>query len=133
MRSQLRLLATARLSLTRMAARARMITSADFAVEAGRVVAPTLIVTGEPRLDYVVPATGSSEYVRLIPGARSVVIERTGHLGSITRPEAFADAIDEFVATLEHDRVVSSEASLLHVGGRAPAGAAPRAGTNDAA
>jgi 3-oxoadipate enol-lactonase len=133
MRSQLRLLATARLSLTRMAARARMITSADFAAEAGRVVAPTLIVTGEPRLDYVVPAQGSSEYVRLIRGARAVVLERTGHLGSITRPEAFADAVDEFVATLERDPVVSSAGSVFDDGALAPVGAPRRAGTNDAA
>jgi 3-oxoadipate enol-lactonase len=133
MRSQLRLLATARLSLTRMAARARMIASADFAAEAGRIVAPTLIVTGEPLLDYVVPAEGSSEYVRLIRGARAVVLERTGHLGSVTRPEAFAAAVREFVATLERDRLVSSEGALFDRGPLARGGAPRRAGTHDAA
>jgi pimeloyl-ACP methyl ester carboxylesterase len=133
MRSQLRLLTTARLSLTRMAARARMIASADFAAEAGRIVAPTLIVTGEPLLDYVVPAEGSSEYVRLIRGARAIVLERTGHLGSVTRPEAFAGAVREFVATLERDRLVSSEGALFDRGPLARGGAPRRAGTNDAA
>jgi len=40
---------------------------------------------------------GSSEYVRRIANARGVVLERTGHLGSITRPEAFTDVVREFI------------------------------------
>ena len=62
-----------------------------------RVTAPTLIVTGEPALDRVVPVEGTAAYVELIRGATHVVLERTGHLGTITRPQAFADAVNEFV------------------------------------
>jgi pimeloyl-ACP methyl ester carboxylesterase len=95
-RSQIRVLLEAPLSLTAMAKRALMIGTADTLSDCARVVAPTLVVTGEPRLDHVVPADGSADYSRLIPGARNTMIERTGHLGSITRPDAFAAAIRDF-------------------------------------
>jgi hypothetical protein len=69
----------------------------DVGPDCHRITAPTLIVTGEPGLDHVVPVEGSSEYVRRIANARAVVLERTGHLGSITRPEAFTDVLREFI------------------------------------
>jgi pimeloyl-ACP methyl ester carboxylesterase len=94
--SQLRVLLEAPLSLTAMARRAVMIGTADTLADCARVAAPTLVVTGEPGLDHVVPAGGSAHYSRLIPGARNTIIERTGHLGSITRPNAFAAAIRDF-------------------------------------
>jgi pimeloyl-ACP methyl ester carboxylesterase len=84
-------------SLSRMAARARMIANEDVTPDCAQIVAPTLVVTGEPGLDHVVPVEGSSEYVRLIPNARAGVIERTGHLGTITRPDAFAALVRAFV------------------------------------
>ncbi|MGH7635266.1 MAG: alpha/beta fold hydrolase, partial [Gemmatimonadaceae bacterium] len=64
--------------------------------ESARISAPTLVVTGEPALDHVVPAAGSSEYGRLIRNARTVVRARTGHLGSVTRPDEFAALVAEF-------------------------------------
>jgi len=81
-----------------MAARGQMISSEDVTLDCARITAPTLVVTGERDLDHVVPVEGSSEYVRLIPNARATVIERTGHLGTITRPEAFAALVRGFVA-----------------------------------
>jgi pimeloyl-ACP methyl ester carboxylesterase len=93
----LRTLFSSPVSLSRMAARARLITSMDVGPDCHRITAPTLIVTGEPGLDHVVPVEGSSEYVRRIANARGVVLERTGHLGSITRPEAFTDVVREFI------------------------------------
>jgi pimeloyl-ACP methyl ester carboxylesterase len=87
-----------------MAARARLIATADAASECARVVVPTLIVTGEPALDRIVSVSGSDGvggtlgYARLIPGARVVQLDRTGHLGSITRPREFAAAIGRFLA-----------------------------------
>jgi len=83
-----------------MAARARLITSMDVGPDCERITAPTLIITGERGLDHVVPVDGSTAYATRISNARAVVLERTGHLGSITRPEAFADAIHTFVTTL---------------------------------
>ena len=84
-------------SLSRMAARARMISTEDVTPDCARITAPTLIVTGERHLDHVVPVEGSSEYLQLIRNARAMVIERTGHLGSITRPDAFAAIVAAFV------------------------------------
>jgi 3-oxoadipate enol-lactonase len=104
---QLRAAAGAPVAFARMAERARLISTVDFAREASRVSAPTLVVSGEPRLDFVVPADGTSQYARLIPGARAVRLERTGHLGSITRPDAFAAIVREFVDSISvapHER-----------------------------
>lgn len=98
-RTMLKTLVARPVSPARMAARARLLTQLDVRSDCARIAAPTLVVTGEPGCDYVVPVSGSSEYVRLIPNARSVVLERTGHLGSITRPAAFAELVREFVAT----------------------------------
>jgi pimeloyl-ACP methyl ester carboxylesterase len=94
----LRTLLSAPVSLSRMAARARLITSADTGADCERITAPTLIITGERGLDHVVPVGGSSEYARRIRNARAVVLERTGHLGTITRPEVFTDIVREFVS-----------------------------------
>ena len=62
-----------------------------------RSAAPTLIVTGERGLDRVVPVEVTREYVDMIPGARHTTLDRTGHLGSITRPDAFAALVRDFV------------------------------------
>jgi len=93
---QLRTLFDAPLSLARMAGRARMVATFDGVADCAHIAAPTLVVTGEPALDHVVPADGSAGYVSLIRGARGVVLERTGHLGWITRPADFAAIVREF-------------------------------------
>src|SRR5256885_6829053 len=85
-----------------MAARARLIEGLDRRAECGRISTPTLVITGEPHLDHVVPADGSSEYVQLIAGARKAVLERTGHAGTMTRPVAFARIVREFVEEGRH-------------------------------
>src|SRR5258708_22461083 len=61
-------------SLSRIAARARMISTEDVTPDCARIAAPTLVVTGEPHLDHVVPIEGSSEYLRLIPGSPAVLL-----------------------------------------------------------
>jgi pimeloyl-ACP methyl ester carboxylesterase len=94
---------TAPISFKAMAGRARLMQSIDLRPDCARITAPTLVLTGDAVLDHVVPAHGSSEYARLIPGARAAVLERTGHLGSVTRPEAFAALIADFV----RDRIAS--------------------------
>jgi pimeloyl-ACP methyl ester carboxylesterase len=102
-RRALRTLFEAPLSLSQMAARARMIPLVDVGPDCMRVTAPTLVVTGERDLDHVVPVDGSCEYLRLIPDARAVVLERTGHLGSITRPDAFAAIVRAFTVDVGAD------------------------------
>jgi len=95
--SQLKALLTAGVSLPKIARRARVMEDLDIAADCRRVVAPTLIVTGDPALDWVVPVNSTTEYVRLIRGARQVVLEGTGHLGAITQPAAFAAAVKRFL------------------------------------
>lgn len=98
----LRELPHAPVSFSQMAARARIISATDLTPDCLRVAAPTLVVTGERALDHVVPVEGASEYARLIPNARAAVIERTGHIGSITRPDAFAALVRDFVNGHRH-------------------------------
>ena len=95
---QLRTILRAPLSPSQMAARALLIDGVDTAADCASVSVPTLVVSGEPALDYVVPSGGTSEYARLIAGARGVTLTSTGHLGSITRPAAFAEVVRAFVA-----------------------------------
>jgi 3-oxoadipate enol-lactonase len=97
----LRTLVSSRLSVTAMAARARLISTLNLPDDCARVSAPTLIVTGERHLDYVVPVQGSSEYLRAIRGARAAVLDRTGHLGISTRPDTFASVVKDFVDGIE--------------------------------
>jgi len=90
-------------SLSQMAARAQMMSATDLSPDCDRVTAPTLVITGEHQLDHVVPVEGATAYARLIPNARAAVIERTGHIGSITRPEAFASLIRTFIVDVGVD------------------------------
>jgi 3-oxoadipate enol-lactonase len=92
-----RTMVTTPFSLARMAARAQLLVRTDVRADCERIVAPTLVITGERGLDFVVPADGTADYARLIPGGKHVVLPRTGHQGPITRPEAFADLVREFV------------------------------------
>ena len=94
---QLRALLRAGLSPARMAARAILMQASSVEGDCVAVRSPALVITGEPTLDHVVPVDGTSGFVRLLGGARHVVLERTGHLGSITRPDVFADVIAAFV------------------------------------
>jgi pimeloyl-ACP methyl ester carboxylesterase len=90
-----------------------MLAAIDRADDCAHVTAPTLVVTGERALDHVVPVDGSIGYVSRIRGARGVVLEQTGHLGSITRPADFAEIVRDFAgecldrrAGLQPDRLV---------------------------
>ena len=96
-RWQLGTLIRAPLSLGRMATRAALMSSVDLVDDCARITAPTLVVAGEHELDRVLRVEGTPAYVKLISGARSVVLERTGHLGSVTRPEAFASIVGDFL------------------------------------
>lgn len=84
-------------SPTRMAERARLLAAMDFNEACGRVSAPTLVVTGEPGLDRVVPVSGTRSYTDRIDGARHATLARTGHIGLVTRPDRFADLVGQFV------------------------------------
>jgi pimeloyl-ACP methyl ester carboxylesterase len=100
-RWQFKTLLRAPLSPSQMAARAQLIDGIDITADCASVRAPTLIITGEPRVDYVVPSSGTIESAQLIAGARAVTLQGAGHLGSITKPDAFAQAVREFLAELD--------------------------------
>jgi 3-oxoadipate enol-lactonase len=95
-RLQLTTLLRAPLSLPRMAARARLISTFDAAADCARITAPSLVITGERGLDHVVSAEASAGLVPLIRGCRGVVIEHTGHLGWLTRANEFAAIVQDF-------------------------------------
>jgi 2-hydroxy-6-oxonona-2,4-dienedioate hydrolase len=89
--------ATAPMIPSLMAARMRGARSVDFAADCQRVTAPTLIVSGDDGLDRVVPVQSTRAYATLIPHAEYRVIQGTGHMAVLTRPNTFSDVVAEFV------------------------------------
>jgi pimeloyl-ACP methyl ester carboxylesterase len=82
-----------------MARRVRLQQQTPLQSDCQRIVAPTLVVTGDESLDLVVPVTSTREYLRLIPGAKYEVMDHTGHLGMLTQPDRFAGILKEFLAS----------------------------------
>jgi 3-oxoadipate enol-lactonase len=80
-----------------MAARMRLEMPLDLADACRRIAGPTLIVTGEPDLDRVVPAASTREFAALIPNAKYEMMEGTGHIGLVTQPDRFARIVGTFV------------------------------------
>ena len=94
----------------------------DITEECRHIVAPTLVITGEPEFDRVVPVQDSLQYLRLIPGATHVMLPDTGHLGVVTRPARFAEIAGQFVyaantverASLGHELTALEEERARH-------------------
>lgn len=84
-------------SPVRMAHRVHLAQHVDFVDTARAVSSPTLLITGEAGLDAVVPQNQSLEYLALIADARHRVLDRTGHVGVVTRPDAFAALVRGFL------------------------------------
>jgi len=68
----------------------------DYHERLGEVACPTLIVWGER--DKVVTARDAAVYERLIPNARAVIFEDTGHMSMIERPRRFNAMLEEFLS-----------------------------------
>jgi pimeloyl-ACP methyl ester carboxylesterase len=68
----------------------------DYRERLGEIACPTLIVWGAR--DKVVTARDAAEYERLIPNARKVIFEDTGHMAMIERPERFNALLEEFLS-----------------------------------
>lgn len=98
---------TAPMSPARMARRIAWMSAHRFA-DPARIQSPTLVMTGEPDLDRVVPIEVSRRILEGIPDARHVVLPRTGHIGLVTRPDVFANTIDTFVAGGDDIRAAAS-------------------------
>ena len=60
------------------------------------VATPTLVVWG--RDDAIIPLSVCRRYADAIPGARATVLDRCGHMPEMEQPEAFAQAVLEFLA-----------------------------------
>jgi 3-oxoadipate enol-lactonase len=85
------------ISPPRIAAWVRDWQSRDIVDLCRRIQARTLVVTGERGLDRVVPFDSTREYLELIPGAQHAVLTGTGHVGFVSKPEAFARLVGDFI------------------------------------
>src|SRR5688572_24665745 len=88
-----------------MARRVRLIDGNTLETELAHLRVPALIVTGQAELDRVVPVSWTRDYLRLWPHASGVTIARSGHLGSITRPDEFAELVARFADTSWHAHI----------------------------
>jgi pimeloyl-ACP methyl ester carboxylesterase len=85
------------MSPRRMARRVRLLAGLSLERELGPLNVRTLIVTGEPDLDRVVPVRLTCDYLRLWPHAAVATLPRTGHIGCVTRADEFARVVTSFV------------------------------------
>jgi 3-oxoadipate enol-lactonase len=70
----------------------------DTAARLGAIAAPTLVIAGE--LDQGTPVAMAQALADGIPGARLAVLKDASHLSAIEQPQAFAEAVTGFIATL---------------------------------
>ena len=71
----------------------------DISDECRKIKVPTLIMTGEPTLDRVVPVDRTLQYLKLIPGATHSALPGTGHIGFVSKPARFAQIAGQFIYT----------------------------------
>ena len=69
----------------------------DFRDRLPEISCPTLIVWGEK--DAVLPLQDAHQFERLIPDSRKMVLDDTGHVPQLERPEAFNQVLLDFVAS----------------------------------
>jgi pimeloyl-ACP methyl ester carboxylesterase len=96
--------------------------SYDFRERLSQIRCPTLVVWGCE--DMLVPRRDADEYARVIPEARKVMFEDTGHSPMMERPQTFNDCLVEFLGEERAGR--PSEADLedaKRAGGEEPLGA----------
>ncbi|MCA1822753.1 MAG: alpha/beta fold hydrolase [Mycobacteriales bacterium] len=70
----------------------------DSTPDMAAVDVPTLVVVGEE--DALTPPSDSEALAATVPGARLVKIPAAGHLCAVEAPEAFNDAVSEFLGAL---------------------------------
>ena len=64
---------------------------------------PVWLITGEDGLDRVVKPELTLRYLRALPRARHEVLPRTGHLGTVTKPDEFSEVVRRFLNELSCD------------------------------
>lgn len=67
----------------------------DFRDRLPQIGCPVLVVWGEK--DMVIPVRDADTFLELIPGARKVILEDTGHIPMVERPRTFNDLLAEFL------------------------------------
>ena len=98
------------------------IVSYDFRDRLSQIQCPTLVVWG--REDVLVPARDADEYARVIPNARKVVFDDTGHSPMMERPQTFNDCVVEWLSSEVADRPSEGELEeSKRAGGEEPLGA----------
>jgi len=98
------------------------IVSYDFRERLSQIRCPTLVVWGCE--DMLVPRQDADEYERVIPDARKVMFEDTGHSPMMERPQTFNDCLVQFLSDEREEQ--PSETSLeeaKRAGGEEPLGA----------
>ena len=90
-------------SSANMAKQVQLLADIDFVEDCKHIDAPTLVLTGSPRLDRVVSVGSTREYLKAVPGASYKQINDTGHIGLVTKPDVFAKAVSNFVMNHYHD------------------------------
>ena len=104
-----------------------MIVSYDFRERLSRISCPTLVVWGAN--DMLVPRQDADEYARVIPGARKVVFDDTGHSPMMERPQTFNDALVRFLAEEQEERPTEGDLEdAKRAGGEEPLGAGSASG-----
>jgi pimeloyl-ACP methyl ester carboxylesterase len=71
------------------------LTDYDFRDRLDDIKVPVLLVWG--REDNLVPVEDADEFERLIPNARKVILEDTGHVAMLERPHTFNDLVVDFL------------------------------------
>jgi pimeloyl-ACP methyl ester carboxylesterase len=67
----------------------------DFRERLGEIACPTLIVWGDR--DRIITVRDADLYEQLIPDARKVIFEDTGHVAMLERPAAFNELLERFL------------------------------------
>jgi pimeloyl-ACP methyl ester carboxylesterase len=100
----------------------------DYRDRLAQISCPTLVVWGSD--DMLVPRRDADEYARVIPGARKVVFDDTGHSPMMERPQTFNDCLMEF---LGEERAERPDESALEDAKRAAGEEPLGAGSSEAA
>jgi pimeloyl-ACP methyl ester carboxylesterase len=96
-----------------MKRRMELIRTVDFLADVRQVHAPALAITGEPDLDRTVPVQLTRRYLECLPGTEHVVLDRTGHMGTVTRPVEFASIVDSFVSRTSPSRETARASRMV--------------------
>jgi pimeloyl-ACP methyl ester carboxylesterase len=101
---------TARVKPTAMSRWIRAWLASDTRADCENILAPTLVLTGEPHLERVIPVAATREYLKLIRNSRYAVLPETGHVGTITKPFRFTEIVGKFLSAVEQEAAVKAAA-----------------------